>query len=128
MSRSIPLNDELALELSSAAGYWDQGGSGQTGFAHRSVTLALPLQINCNLNITPYVGYIDSNQGGPTHAGASLGGGNGFVGSHTGTNGVGTSPDDQWFGGVSVGWSFYCLLYTSPSPRDQRGSRMPSSA
>ena len=24
--------------------------------------------------------------------------------------------------------SFDCLLYTSPSPRDQRGSRMPSSA
>ena len=24
--------------------------------------------------------------------------------------------------------STYCLLYTSPSPRDQRGSRMPSSA
>ena len=24
--------------------------------------------------------------------------------------------------------SFRCLLYTSPSPRDQRGSRMPSSA
>ena len=24
--------------------------------------------------------------------------------------------------------SLYCLLYTSPSPRDQRGSRMPSSA
>ena len=23
---------------------------------------------------------------------------------------------------------FACLLYTSPSPRDQRGSRMPSSA
>ena len=23
---------------------------------------------------------------------------------------------------------FDCLLYTSPSPRDQRGSRMPSSA
>ena len=23
---------------------------------------------------------------------------------------------------------FHCLLYTSPSPRDQRGSRMPSSA
>ena len=28
-----------------------------------------------------------------------------------------------------LGGSFYtCLLYTSPSPRDQRGSRMPSSA
>ena len=24
--------------------------------------------------------------------------------------------------------SWACLLYTSPSPRDQRGSRMPSSA
>ena len=24
--------------------------------------------------------------------------------------------------------SSFCLLYTSPSPRDQRGSRMPSSA
>ena len=24
--------------------------------------------------------------------------------------------------------SYACLLYTSPSPRDQRGSRMPSSA
>ena len=32
-----------------------------------------------------------------------------------------------------IDWSWYllsnlCLLYTSPSPRDQRGSRMPSSA
>ena len=26
------------------------------------------------------------------------------------------------------GYGLYCLLYTSPSPRDQRGSRMPSSA
>jgi len=25
-------------------------------------------------------------------------------------------------------FSYTCLLYTSPSPRDQRGSRMPSSA
>ena len=25
-------------------------------------------------------------------------------------------------------WPDICLLYTSPSPRDQRGSRMPSSA
>ena len=37
------------------------------------------------------------------------------------------SPDAEikvsWPEGVAV-----CLLYTSPSPRDQRGSRMPSSA
>ena len=26
------------------------------------------------------------------------------------------------------GYATTCLLYTSPSPRDQRGSRMPSSA
>ena len=29
---------------------------------------------------------------------------------------------------AGVGLPFACLLYTSPSPRDQRGSRMPSSA
>ena len=28
----------------------------------------------------------------------------------------------------TLAWSLGCLLYTSPSPRDQRGSRMPSSA
>ena len=30
--------------------------------------------------------------------------------------------------GIDVDMSNVCLLYTSPSPRDQRGSRMPSSA
>ena len=34
-----------------------------------------------------------------------------------------TNPVD-----TSVIGSYTCLLYTSPSPRDQRGSRMPSSA
>ena len=32
---------------------------------------------------------------------------------------------------TQLGWglpAWHCLLYTSPSPRDQRGSRMPSSA
>ena len=45
-------------------------------------------------------------------------------------NGVITNEDVDWFQveakkdqRISV-----CLLYTSPSPRDQRGSRMPSSA
>ena len=27
-----------------------------------------------------------------------------------------------------IGWAMSCLLYTSPSPRDISGSRMPSSA
>ena len=29
---------------------------------------------------------------------------------------------------IGAGVTYTCLLYTSPSPRDQRGSRMPSSA
>ena len=29
---------------------------------------------------------------------------------------------------VLLNHGYTCLLYTSPSPRDQRGSRMPSSA
>ena len=29
---------------------------------------------------------------------------------------------------IGIGSFISCLLYTSPSPRDQRGSRMPSSA
>ena len=36
-----------------------------------------------------------------------------------------------WFLGILLGGPILagiCLLYTSPSPRDQRGSRMPSSA
>ena len=32
------------------------------------------------------------------------------------------------FASVAVAIAGFCLLYTSPSPRDQRGSRMPSSA
>ena len=32
------------------------------------------------------------------------------------------------YGIIIGGWASNCLLYTSPSPRDQRGSRMPSSA
>ena len=34
--------------------------------------------------------------------------------------------NDLMSGGIHRLWN--CLLYTSPSPRDQRGSRMPSSA
>ena len=32
------------------------------------------------------------------------------------------------WGTTGIGYNVGCLLYTSPSPRDQRGSRMPSSA
>ena len=35
---------------------------------------------------------------------------------------------DQLAKNVKIAMKYFCLLYTSPSPRDQRGSRMPSSA
>ena len=41
------------------------------------------------------------------------------------------SSGEHGYGGHSgsaIGALDTCLLYTSPSPRDQRGSRMPSSA
>ena len=45
-----------------------------------------------------------------------------------------STSGDMWDRIVEVldptldGWPNDCLLYTSPSPRDQRGARMPSSA
>ena len=73
----------------------------------------------------------DAGGGVVTHATADAphGGGGGFAPASACT----------WFatdarGNVTsrqvLGWtqSRFCLLYTSPSPRDQRGSRMPSSA
>ena len=44
---------------------------------------------------------------------------------------LGADPNDQRSGFAplhAISWVRNCLLYTSPSPRDQRGSRMPSSA
>ena len=40
----------------------------------------------------------------------------------------GASSLDELLGGGFETQAIVCLLYTSPSPRDQRGSRMPSSA
>ena len=40
-------------------------------------------------------------------------------------SGEATLWTNSMFGGMPI---YTCLLYTSPSPRDQRGSRMPSSA
>ena len=37
-------------------------------------------------------------------------------------------PNFQQHGATNLQILHTCLLYTSPSPRDQRGSRMPSSA
>ena len=42
--------------------------------------------------------------------------------------GVAPQPPEIGFTGGTPDLPSTCLLYTSPSPRDQRGSRMPSSA
>ena len=47
-----------------------------------------------------------------------------FVGQ---ANGI-SSGNLSVFENESLAGAYICLLYTSPSPRDQRGSRMPSSA
>ena len=41
---------------------------------------------------------------------------------------VKTADESYYIGEAAPAKSYLCLLYTSPSPRDQRGSRMPSSA
>ena len=48
--------------------------------------------------------------------------------SAPGNGGDDMSDDDSGENGVDGAQMIDCLLYTSPSPRDQRGSRMPSSA
>ena len=45
-----------------------------------------------------------------------------------GPNGAGKTTTIEILEGLLSATSGDCLLYTSPSPRDQRGSRMPSSA
>ena len=52
-----------------------------------------------------------------------------FVDDNTGAE-VSSPPRKhrKWRGSLLLLAYTFCLLYTSPSPRDQRGSRMPSSA
>ena len=68
---------------------------------------------------------IGLNGSSPRHGAATV-----FV--RDGDRGVETlmlhRPGRQAMGTLSFPGGITCLLYTSPSPRDQRGSRMPSSA
>ena len=63
-------------------------------------------------------GVIDNNPSAMTQNSSQ------FNGPELNLDNDGTNPPTM----PQVGDDFACLLYTSPSPRDQRGSRMPSSA
>ena len=72
---------------------------------------------------------VDSSDGDGLDAGGNDSDSNGTVDSTGSADGSGSvdggSGDNDGSGG---GLSSDCLLYTSPSPRDKRQSRMPSSA
>ena len=55
-------------------------------------------------------------------------GGNTNVGVTTFSTGIQFNPSASNLYATDGALSYYCLLYTSPSPRDKRQSRMPSSA
>ena len=48
-----------------------------------------------------------------------------IFGAHSDSPGLHLKPNST---STTLGWSQFCLLYTSPSPRDRTRSRMPSSA
>ena len=77
----------------------------------------------------------DTTEDGLIEFAVKAGGSNVIVARQTSSdlkliNGVGLEVDGgaTFDDTVTVEGSTTCLLYTSPSPRDQRGSRMPSSA
>ena len=89
-------------------------------------------------NVVEGIGFIEGFTNNSTSTSAWS---DGIVGNSSGlqlpiiwdiTNGIqilpGTDGGLAEAQGVSADGEISCLLYTSPSPRDQRGSRMPSSA
>ena len=89
--------------------------------------------------------YAGNYTGAKNYAGSYVGT-SGYSGTYTGTSGYSGTYSGDYTGTYAADYSGYagtsysgdytgsytgsytCLLYTSPSPRDQRGSRMPSSA
>ncbi len=115
-NRQIELTKCISLEFTSLIGYYDQqydsdltvpGVSGLRGFSHRVTTLEMPVKLGCRFTVTPYVSYVDSLQGGPTHRDHNY---EAFLprrGSFDDFSGLeSTSPDDKVFGGVTASLKF----------------------
>ncbi len=78
----------LDVNYDAALGYW-HGLGASDGFSHHQHRLSTSIPVGCQWTINPYVAYIDSLTGGPTHPAR-----------------FGNSAGDQWFGGVSVSYGF----------------------
>ena len=94
-----------------------------------------PQSKDAKQNFIDMVQYIDTCVGRIEDALIELGIRDNTLIVFTGDNGTNESISSAWGEGQLRGGKGYtrdhgthCLLYTSPSPRDQRGSRMPSSA
>ena len=85
-------------------------------------------QGSTGVNVNP--GYTVGQTAGSYNAGQNMSG-NQAITMNNATMGL-ASGQQAGSTGFTIGQGNYgnqtCLLYTSPSPRDQRGSRMPSSA
>ena len=75
--------------------------------------------LNALLNTASGATWVSLHHGGGVGMGFS---------QHSGVVILADGSDDAARRIARVLWNDPCLLYTSPSPRDQRGSRMPSSA
>ena len=93
--------------------------SGQYGIRTGVVSVGDPFPVT----ETPLHAFLENDPVASSYATALIGKWH-LGGGQTGPNDLGISH----FAGIVGGGVNDCLLYTSPSPRDQRGSRMPSSA
>ena len=130
-------SSSVEIHLSVGAMYLpdiDATGIGNNGLVHSEVnsTINLPIEISnfgsvqdtilLSVGSEPDIAAFWANQSSGNSSNNS--GNNNSSGNNTGGNSSGGNNS----GGNNSGGSNTCLLYTSPSPRDQRGSRMPSSA
>ena len=94
----------------------------------QEIVLDEPTEITITENISDYSGYQVSTSGGSdgTIVLNVVGGTNSFTYQWSTNDGSSLVINQKDQSGLSAGT--YCLLYTSPSPRDPTKSRMPSSA
>ena len=83
-----------------------------------SYNLVVTDDINCEFFLLDVV--IEDTQNSPIELTSNF--------TNTSCNGICDGVVSTSVSGGAPPYSYSCLLYTSPSPRDQRGSRMPSSA